>query len=532
MRNHCIFVIVINLLVAGILFWAGNNRMHELHTLHNGIANESVTLVADNVSLFIRDKNRLINIFAENEIDLIRQLAKSPSNDTLNQQLGARIKHYFPNYFAFTIANNQGAPMLEDFDGFVGDVCQKDLKRFADHKHPLPRIHPNAEGYHFDVITHFGNDEGVLFISFRADILGDALKAVEAHNHQLLLIMEAGMDLIEVTAEGARNHWIREDYRLQKEEKDRILAMKNVPGTVWTATDLYKPGLFIASREQIITQSITTVSVFVIVSILFLFAIARTHKRRAAAENIRDEFLSTISHELRTPLTAIRGSLGLVIGGVGGTLPKQAETLARTALKNTDRMIVLINDLLDLKKLESGHIRLEMQPVNLLKIAKNSIHLTEDYGKEFGVTYIMLCHDKTCDKTPVANDPCDEEPCEGMRVMIMANERRIEQAINNLLSNAAKYGAANETVEVSININNKMARVEVRDKGPGVPPSYLSRLFEKFPQVPQESTTLSMGYGLAIVNYIVKLHQGQVGYETRPGYGAIFYIELPILNQN
>jgi len=528
MRNNYIFVIIINLLVGGILYWVGNSRMNELHALHNNIAKESVTLVADNVSIFIRDKNRLINIFAENEYKLIRQLAESPKNDALNEQLSTRIKHYFPNYFAFTIAKNNGEPLLEDFDGFVGDVCLKDLKHFSKRNHSPPRIHPNAEGYHFDVITHYGNNEGILFISFRADVLGNFLKTAEAYNHQLMLIMEASLDLIEVTADGARNHWIRDDYRLQKDEKRRILAMKNVPDTAWTATDLYRPTLFKTTRTQIINQAIATLSIMIVVSILFLLSIARTQKRRADAEHIRDDFLSTISHELRTPLTAIRGSLGLVIGGVGGTLPGQAADLTRTALKNTDRMIVLVNDLLDLRKLETDHIELEMHPINLLKIVKNCLYLSKEYGKEFGVNHHLVCHEQICDKKQNDNNFCDEKSCAEKRIMIMANERRIEQAFNNLLSNAAKYGAANEAVEMFITVNNKFVRVEVRDKGLGVPASLQPTLFEKFPQMSTDSGYQGVGHGLAIVNYIVKLHHGRVGYETRPGYGAIFFIELPI----
>ncbi|NOX91380.1 MAG: HAMP domain-containing histidine kinase [Gammaproteobacteria bacterium] len=529
MKNHCIFIIIINLLVGGLLLWVGSSRMNELRELHDNIATESVSLVTNNVALFIQDKNRLINIFVENETGLIRQLAKSPDSDELNQQLSSRIKHYFPHFFTFTIANKQGAPLLEDFDSFVGDICLKDLKRFADYKQTLPRIHPNPEAYHFDVISNYGNDEGILFISFHADILGNILKSVEAHKHQLLLIMEAGLDLIEVTADGARNHWIRDDYRMLNDEKDRILAMKNIPGTVWSATDLYQPTLFSATRNQIVIQSVATLSILVIVSILFLLLISRTQKRREEAENIRDDFLSMISHELRTPLATIRGSLGLIIGGAGGTLPTQAESLTRTVLKNTDRMIVLINDLLDLRKLEARHIKSDMQPVNLLKVTKNSIYLTSEYGKEFGVSYTLLCHEDICNKEPCASGLCDENPCEEKRIIIMANEHRIEQVINNLLSNAAKHGATNETVEVSLSVENKMARIEIRDKGQGVPPSIQPYLFEKRPRLSQNKVAQNMGHGLTIVNYIVKLHHGRTGYETRPGYGAIFFIELPVI---
>lgn len=176
MINHGIFILAINLLVGITLLWVGNNRMDEIHQLHDTIAEKSVSQVADTVSQFIQDKNRLVNIFAQTEASLIRRLANAPDNDDLHQQLAARVALYFPNYFTFTIADNHGHPQIVDFDGFVGNVCLKGLKSFANKRKPLPRIHPNSEGYHFDILSKYGENEGILFVSFNADILGEVLK--------------------------------------------------------------------------------------------------------------------------------------------------------------------------------------------------------------------------------------------------------------------------------------------------------------------------------------------------------------------
>ena len=510
MINHGIFIFAINLLVGITLLWVGNNRMHETHQLHDTIAQKSVNQVADRVSQFIQDKNRLVNIFAENEIELIRRLAKSPSDDNLNQQLAARIALYFPNYFTFTIADNNGQPLIVDFDGFVGEVCLKGLKDFANKRNPLPRIHPNSEAYHFDILSKYGANEGILFISFNADILGQTLKSNEAHGHQLLLILEAGQDLIEVTSAGARNRLNRNHYRLHDSEKDRVLATQRVPNSSWTATDLSKTSLFSLPRNQIILQSVVTIAIFLMISIVFIWVMSRTEKRRRMAENARDEFLSTVSHELRTPLTAVRGSLGLIIGGAGGNMPTQAETLSRTALKNTERMIALVNDLLDLRKLDANQVKLDMYPVDISDIIKSSINLIKDFGQEYKVSYQFTDVDHS--------------------ISVMANARRLEQVLANLLSNATKYGASNEAVEVELLTNDTTARIEVRDKGPGVPEAFQPFLFDKFTQVSQRDnkTTQGTGLGLAIVKLIIELHGGRVGYESREGYGAIFFFELPV----
>lgn len=510
MLNHSLFIVAINLLIGITLIWVGNYRMVEIHQLHDTIAKKSVAQVAEITSQFVQDKNRLVNIFAEKEIELIRRLAKSPHDDNLNQQLAARIALYFPNYFNFTIADKQGQPLIVDFEGFVGEVCLQGLKSFAEKRKPLPRIHPNPEAYHFDVLAKYGNNEGILLISFQADILGQTLKSNEAHGHQLLLILEAGQDMIEVTSVGARNRLHRDDYRMSNNEKNRILATKQVPNSAWTATDLSNPALFSAPRNQIIFQSAGTMLVFFFISTLFLWIMWRAEKRRSRAENGRDEFLSTVSHELRTPLTAIRGSLGLTIGGAGGKLPAQAEMLSRTALKNTERMIALVNDLLDLRKLDANQVTLDMHPVNLSSIIKNSINLISDLGQEYGVSYQFT----------EVND----------NVLIKANTRRMEQVLANLLSNATKFGPSNGIVEIELQTMGKIARVEVRDKGPGVPESFQPHLFKKFSQASQKDnkTTQGTGLGLTIVQLIIALHDGRVGYETRKGYGAIFFFELPI----
>jgi len=523
MRNHLVFVIVINLLVGVILGWAGLSRMNELRQLHSNIAKESVDLVASNIAQFMRNKKRLTGIFVENETTAIRQLANSPESDELYEQLRQKVAHYFPNVFAFTIADPAGNPIVEDFDGYVGETCLKDLSFFAKQHEYRPRIHPSADAYHFDVMSQYGDGEGIFFISFRADILGNTLQAIEAYNHQLLLIMEAGMDLIEVTAEGARNHWIRDDYRLNDKEKMRILANQPVPDTTWSAIDLHLPTLFSATQKQILSQSIATMAILLIISILFLSIMARTHRRRAEAENIRDQFLSTISNELRIPLSTVCNSLNLVLGGIGGQLSEQTRKLTQTALQNTNRIILLVDDLLDLRRLENGNIKIESHPLNLPDIVRNCIHINQEYAKSFGVEYRLHCN--ACTEIPESSNTS----CDNRQVMVMGNKRRLEQAINNLLSNAARHGASNSIVEVVICQRGKMVRLEVRDKGPGVPASFISHTFEKFGQLAREKSPHNTGHGLAIINHIIKLHHGRAGYKTISGYGAVFFIELPLL---
>jgi len=279
MVTHYLFILVINLLVAAALLWVGATRINDMQQLHHNIANESVILLADNTSRFLQDKNRFIKIFAGNELGLIRRLAQSPDDTSLNSQLSTKIHAFFPNHFTFTLANNQGETLIDDFEGFIGDICVNDIKRFSLDQIPLPRIHPNPESYHFDVITKYGDDEGILFISFHSDILGHTVKSIEAQGHQLLLILTSESHLIEVTSDGARNHWRRDDYRMSIEEKDRILATKTVDNSTWTAIDMSTPALFETIRRHVIFQSVVTQFIFLMVCLSFLVLVWRTEKK-------------------------------------------------------------------------------------------------------------------------------------------------------------------------------------------------------------------------------------------------------------
>ena len=510
MKNHILFVLIANILVAGVLFWIGTQRMEDFRQYHHAIASESVSGVAESTARFITETNRLVALFAQNELTLIRALARDPENSALHSQLQQHISRYFPDHFTFTLSDVQGEPLFEDFDGLIGEVCKIDLLNYAEVSHSPARIHPNAEAYHFDVMSHFGDNEGILFISFHADVLGNILKAAQTTGHELILALEQSPQLIEVTALGARNKLDRDDYRLSAAEKSRILEQKFVPGTSWLAMDLNQPDLFADFQQQLLQRSSAVFILFLFTSLLFLVLMRTAEKRRQEAEQTRDEFLAMVSHELRTPLTAIRGALGLITGGVDKDLPTQTTKLARLAQANTDQMIELVNELLDIRKLESGDMVLEMNSYNLSAIVKRSMELNREFGAQFGVSYQFTAGPEN--------------------LQVMCNEQRISQVITNLLSNAAKYGAHNSTVEISIEVEDQLARVKVRDYGTGIPAHFRKKVFNKFTQADSSDkrSKNGSGLGLSIAKHIVDLHGGKIGFDTITGAGTIFYFELPL----
>ncbi|WP_164483699.1 PAS domain S-box protein [Polaromonas sp. SP1] len=228
-------------------------------------------------------------------------------------------------------------------------------------------------------------------------------------------------------------------------------------------------------------------------------------------DRMKSEFVSTVSHELRTPLTSIRGSLGLISGGVAGQLPEAVKTLVGIAKSNCERLIRLINDILDIEKIESGKMTLDLQTVALLPLLEQAVAANEGYGKEKNVSLALVFED-------------DGEP-----LQVRADSDRLTQVVTNLLSNAMKFSPTDGVVEIHVSRSMRHVRVEVRDRGPGIPEEFRKRIFQKFSQADSSDTRQKggTGLGLNISRAIVERLNGNIGFDTRTGEGTTFFFELP-----
>ncbi len=231
-----------------------------------------------------------------------------------------------------------------------------------------------------------------------------------------------------------------------------------------------------------------------------------------AAEDVsrfKSEFTSTVSHELRTPLTSIRGSLGLVSSGVMGALQPEVNKLIDIAYSNTERLLFLINDILDIDKIESGNMSFVMEAVDLMPLLKQAVEANQPYGDQYQVHY--------CLKEEVAQE-----------IKVHADRDRLMQVFNNLLSNAAKFSSENSDVEINVIQKGGMVRVEVKDSGIGIPLKFQSRIFEKFSQADGSDTRKvgGTGLGLSISKAIMEMMKGAIGFATEEGKGTTFYIDL------
>ncbi|PBB31197.1 ATP-binding protein [Mesorhizobium sp. WSM3868] len=232
-----------------------------------------------------------------------------------------------------------------------------------------------------------------------------------------------------------------------------------------------------------------------------------TEQKRNA--QLKNDFISTVSHELRTPLTSIRGSLGLIAAGVAGELPPKAANLVNIAHNNSERLVLLINDILDMEKIESGVITFKIKQMPVRAVLEQAIAASSNYMAESGIRIVLV------DDAPRAEANIDPD--------------RLHQVMANLLSNAIKFSDPGGTVMVKLQRRERdMLRISIIDEGAGIPEVFRSRIFGKFEQADASSTRKKggTGLGLSIVKTIVEKLGGAVSFESEEGKGTSFHVDL------
>lgn len=238
--------------------------------------------------------------------------------------------------------------------------------------------------------------------------------------------------------------------------------------------------------------------------------ITARRKESKRIEQLKDDFVSTVSHELRTPLTSISGSLGLLVGNGAWKLPLPAERLLEIAHANSQRLVRLVNDILDIEKIESGNVVFDLKRVKVQALVEQAIEAIRGFAEGYDV-HIRL--DAGSADADVNTDP-----------------DRLVQVVTNLLSNAVKFSPPGGEVRVAIETGTETIKISVRDDGPGIPDDFKPHVFEKFVQsdVSDARQKNGTGLGLSIVKEIMRRLGGKVGFDDAPDGGTIFHVELPV----
>jgi len=228
---------------------------------------------------------------------------------------------------------------------------------------------------------------------------------------------------------------------------------------------------------------------------------------RRQIERMKDQFTSTVSHELRTPLTSIRGSLGLLASGALGALPDKGQRMVDIAVQNTDRLVRLINDILDIERIDAGEVAMDLRTCDAADLVEQAAQVMEGMATKAGLRL-----------------ESSAEP-----VAVLADPDRIVQTLTNLLSNAIKFSPAGSTVELRARRQDDQALFEVRDQGRGIPEDKLETVFERFGQVDATDAREKggTGLGLPICRSIVEQHGGRIWAESVLGEGSTFSFAVP-----
>ncbi|MDA0369241.1 MAG: HAMP domain-containing sensor histidine kinase [Proteobacteria bacterium] len=230
---------------------------------------------------------------------------------------------------------------------------------------------------------------------------------------------------------------------------------------------------------------------------------------RVNAETMKNDFISTVSHELRTPLTSISGALSLMAGGMIGELPDTAKGLVDIANRNADRLVRLVNDILDIERIESGRLDINFRPLNVGEVIAAAVAENRLYADKFGIAIQIM----------------GEVP----NARINGGADQLHQVLTNLLSNAIKHSPLHGMIDIGAARHADGVVFTITDHGPGIPLDFRGKVFDKFTQADASGGSQGSGLGLSICKLLIEKHNGHIGFNSRPG-NTTFHFTLPALD--
>jgi signal transduction histidine kinase/CheY-like chemotaxis protein len=510
-----------------MLVWSASSREQEFLQSQRNMVESSVNGVANHIAHKISDLRQSVKLFAQKETTLLKQVVEQFNNLDAYDRLVQITKKEFPNAIAITIADQLGEPYIEDFDGFILDICLRDIKTFSGMRHPPEvYIHPNPLAYHFDIMVKVDiglGEQTIFFVSFSPDLISRILNNGELYSHKLMLVKNDSPGLVEVTSKGTRDTLSIDKLRLTDEETGQIIFSRKVPNTSWTLVDRPVNDYISKHRKEIWNETIAIIGLLFLFSVLMLYMQHRTekkakHKTDAAiqekqaaqdASKAKSLFLANMSHEIRTPLTAIIG--------YGETLLRSDQSIedrieaVNTVISSGEHLLNLINDILDVSKIEAEKLVLENAEISPFKIASEVDRIISGQAKRKGVEF-SITYDFP------------------LPAVVYSDAIRVKQILLNLCSNAIKF-TDNGYIRVSLRYEKSMDRLYfiIQDSGIGMSDETANVVFDSFTQADSTTTRKygGTGLGLTLSKQLARLLGGDIDVNSKLGTGSTFALHIP-----
>jgi len=526
--NSLFLVITVLAITSSVLVWSANIRENEFLNSQRNMVESSVDGVANQISNKINDLRQSIKLFAQKEKILLKDVVSQFNNIDIYDQLVTITKKEFPHAVAVTIADQSGDPYIEDFDGFILDICLRDIKHYAGMRHPPEVfIHPNPLAYHFDIMVKVDigmGEQSIFFVSFSPDLITRILNNGELYSHKLMLIKNDSDGLVEATSKGARDILSVDKLHLTEEEISQLIYSRPVTNTAWKLVDLPVNNYITNHINEIWKETIFIIALIFFFSILTVYIQYRTEKKAKSktdaaiqeklaaqdASRAKSLFLANMSHEIRTPLTAIIG--------YGETLLRSDQSMddrvdaVNTIISSGEHLLSLINDILDVSKIEAEKLVLEKKKISPFKIVNEVEKIVAGEAKRKGVEFAIDFD------FPLPS-------------LINSDGIRAKQILLNLCSNAIKF-TEKGYIRLTMRHEKSMDRLYfiVQDSGIGMSEDNINSVFDLFTQADSSTTRKygGTGLGLTLSKQLALLLGGDIEVHSRVGLGSTFALYLPI----
>jgi PAS domain S-box-containing protein len=299
-----VFMLAILLMAGLLLVWFAHTRESDFINHQLELARHSVNGAAKEIESYIKETHRTVALFADQHRELIRHLVKEPTDTDARDRLEQLVGKHFPDYFAMTIADAHGTPLLGNFELLVNERCEQDIREYVRHGYRSNvYIHPHPEVYHFDIMANLPLSDGhlvVFFVSFRPALLARLLGNAQIHRHELMLLKQDVVGLIEVAGGGARidlEH-LQGQFILTPEQMAEVVYSVPVNGTLWNLVDRPEAKLFQEARVTIWGQTMAMFVVFALISVVMFGFVRREELRRSASEGALQRAKEQLQHAM------------------------------------------------------------------------------------------------------------------------------------------------------------------------------------------------------------------------------------------